>query len=107
MGVADPLSAVGWCPNRSGRPEQACAVLERVARVNGSKVTIPLLHPEVPAQMPLAVCAVCGRPAPQERVLVRGMGAHLDCLFAHRWRKREATRSPGTSANVKTLPSRW
>jgi putative MFS transporter len=40
--------------NRSGRPEQAHAVLERVARVNGRKVTIPLLHPEVPVKKPLS-----------------------------------------------------
>jgi putative MFS transporter len=39
--------------NRSGRPEQARAVLERVARVNGRKVTIPALQPEAPARTPL------------------------------------------------------
>jgi putative MFS transporter len=39
--------------NRSGRPEQARAVLERVARVNGSKVTIPALQPEAPARTSL------------------------------------------------------
>jgi putative MFS transporter len=39
--------------NRSGRPEQARAVLERVARVNGRKVTIPALQPETPARTSL------------------------------------------------------
>jgi putative MFS transporter len=39
--------------NRSGRPEQARAVLERVARVNGSKVTIPALQPDAPARTSL------------------------------------------------------
>jgi putative MFS transporter len=32
--------------NRSGMPEQARAVLQRIARVNGRQVTIPSLHPE-------------------------------------------------------------
>jgi putative MFS transporter len=32
--------------NRSGKPERARAVLERVARVNGRAVTIPALHAE-------------------------------------------------------------
>jgi putative MFS transporter len=40
--------------NRSGRPEQARAVLERVARVNGRKVTIPALHPEIPVKQSLS-----------------------------------------------------
>jgi putative MFS transporter len=39
--------------NRSGRPEQARAVLERVARVNGRKVTIPALQPEAQGRTPL------------------------------------------------------
>jgi putative MFS transporter len=39
--------------NRSGRAEQARAVLERVARVNGSKVTIPALQPDAPARTSL------------------------------------------------------
>jgi putative MFS transporter len=39
--------------NRSGRQQQARAVLERVARVNGSKVTIPALQPEAPARTSL------------------------------------------------------
>jgi putative MFS transporter len=48
-----------WIPespmylNRSGMPEQARAVLQRIAEVNGSKVTIPALHPEVPEQRSL------------------------------------------------------
>ena len=40
--------------NRSGMPEQARAVLERVARVNGRTVTIPALHPENPVKHSLA-----------------------------------------------------
>jgi putative MFS transporter len=39
--------------NRSGRSEQARVVLERVARVNGRKVTMPLLHPEMPVKTSL------------------------------------------------------
>jgi putative MFS transporter len=39
--------------NRSGRPEQARAVLERVARVNGRKVAIPALQPETQGRTPL------------------------------------------------------
>jgi putative MFS transporter len=39
--------------NRSGRPEQARAVLERVARVNGRKVSIPALQAEAPARTSL------------------------------------------------------
>ena len=39
--------------NRSGRPEQARAVLQRVARINGRDVTIPELHPEAPAKKSL------------------------------------------------------
>jgi putative MFS transporter len=40
--------------NRSGRPELARTVLERVARVNGRKVTIPALHPEIPVKRSLS-----------------------------------------------------
>jgi putative MFS transporter len=40
--------------NRSGRADQARAVLERVAAVNGRAVTIPALHPEAPAQNALS-----------------------------------------------------
>ncbi|HBZ06894.1 MAG TPA: MFS transporter [Massilia sp.] len=36
--------------NRSGMPEQARAVLERVARVNGRQVAIPALHQESPVK---------------------------------------------------------
>jgi putative MFS transporter len=39
--------------NRSGRPEQARAVLQRVARVNGRAAAIPALHPEVAARSSL------------------------------------------------------
>jgi putative MFS transporter len=39
--------------SRSGRPEQARAVLERVARVNGRKVAIPALQPETQGRTPL------------------------------------------------------
>jgi putative MFS transporter len=39
--------------NRNGRSEQARAVLERIARVNGRKVAIPLLHPEMPEKTSL------------------------------------------------------
>jgi putative MFS transporter len=39
--------------NRSGRSAQARAVLERVAAVNGRKLTIPLLHPEMPVKTSL------------------------------------------------------
>jgi putative MFS transporter len=39
--------------NRSGKPERARAVLQRIAGVNGRKVTIPALHPEVPEQRSL------------------------------------------------------
>jgi putative MFS transporter len=40
--------------NRSGKSVQARAVLERVAAVNGRKVTIPLLQPENPVKASLA-----------------------------------------------------
>jgi putative MFS transporter len=40
--------------NRSGRPEQARAVLARVASVNGRDVTIPALQPEAAARTPLS-----------------------------------------------------
>jgi putative MFS transporter len=40
--------------HRSGRPEQARAVLERVARVNGRSVAIPALAPGVPAKGTMA-----------------------------------------------------
>jgi len=36
--------------NRSGKSEQARAVLQRVARTNGRDVTIPALQPDVPAR---------------------------------------------------------
>jgi putative MFS transporter len=39
--------------NRSGRSEQARSVLQRVADVNGRKVTIPLLNPEIPVKQSL------------------------------------------------------
>ncbi|MET0981725.1 MAG: MFS transporter [Telluria sp.] len=39
--------------NRSGKPEQARAVLQRVAEVNGREVTIPPLEPEVALRKPL------------------------------------------------------
>jgi putative MFS transporter len=39
---------------RTGRPEQARAVLERVARTNGREVSIPMLHPETPVKQTLA-----------------------------------------------------
>jgi putative MFS transporter len=45
--------------NRSGRPERARAVLERVARVNGRSVTIPALHTEHP--VPTSVFALFAR----------------------------------------------
>lgn len=40
--------------NRSGKPEQARAVLARVARVNGRSVTIPALRPDMPVKRSLA-----------------------------------------------------
>lgn len=40
--------------NRSGMPEQARSVLERVARVNGRSVAIPALHPDIPVKRSLA-----------------------------------------------------
>jgi putative MFS transporter len=40
--------------NRSGRPDAARAVLERVAAVNGRVVSIPHLHPEKPARNSLS-----------------------------------------------------
>jgi putative MFS transporter len=40
--------------HRSGMPEQARAVLERVARINGRSVAIPALHPEAPARKPMS-----------------------------------------------------
>ncbi len=40
--------------NRSGMPEQARAVLERVARINGRSVDFPSLAPERPARPSLA-----------------------------------------------------
>jgi len=40
--------------NRSGMPEQARAVLERIAKVNGRSVTIPALQPEHAAKASLA-----------------------------------------------------
>lgn len=40
--------------NRSGMGEEARAVLERVARVNGRQVTIPPLHAETPVQHTMA-----------------------------------------------------
>lgn len=39
--------------NRSGMPEQARAVLERIPRVNGRDVRIPALHPETPVRKSL------------------------------------------------------
>jgi putative MFS transporter len=39
--------------NRSGMPEQARAVLERIARVNGRDVAIPALHPDIPVKKSL------------------------------------------------------
>lgn len=39
--------------NRSGMPEQARAVLEGIARVNGRDVRIPALHPEIPIKKSL------------------------------------------------------
>ncbi|MDB5747636.1 MAG: transporter, partial [Massilia sp.] len=40
--------------NRSGRPGQARAVLQRVAGVNGRKLTIPQLDPEIALKKPLS-----------------------------------------------------
>ncbi len=40
--------------NRSGMPQQARAVLERIARVNGRTVTIPELRPEAASKTPLS-----------------------------------------------------
>jgi putative MFS transporter len=40
--------------NRSGRSEEARKVLERVAKVNGSKVEIPRLQPEVVERKPMS-----------------------------------------------------
>jgi putative MFS transporter len=39
--------------SRSGKPEQARAVLQRVAGVNGRDVTIPLLAPDIPVKKSL------------------------------------------------------
>jgi putative MFS transporter len=46
--------------NRSGMPEQARAVLERIARVNGRNVTIPALQPEQAAKASLAALFSAG-----------------------------------------------
>ena len=56
--------------NRSGMPEQARAVLERVARVNGRQVAIPALHQESPVKHGLS--ALCSH----------GLLRRSVCLFA-------------------------